>query len=109
MYLDSYIYCNKQFISVGVLLRKKISFIKFRVLLKESACYSAGFNVGNTVYEFSKRAINHYENGKQTDLLGYVVGYKKGNKLIATELVFPNQSCIKPRLSNSTRNDRGNI
>ena len=28
---------------------KKIFFIKFRVLLKESACYSAGFNVGNTV------------------------------------------------------------
>ena len=51
MYLD--IYCNKYFISVGVLLKKINFFIKFRALLKESACYSAGFNVGNTVSVYS--------------------------------------------------------
>ena len=43
------------------------------------------------LYEFSKRAVNHYENGKQVELLCYIVGYKEGNTLIGTELVFPFQ------------------
>lgn len=60
------------------------------------------------MYEFCKRAINHYENGIQRELLGYVVGYKKGKLLIGTELIFPTQSHVKPKVSDSTRNDRGN-
>ena len=55
------------------------------------------------LYEFSKKAVNHYENGKQRELLGYVIGYKRGQTLIGTELIFPTQSYIKP-----TRNDGGN-
>ena len=43
------------------------------------------------LYEFSKRAVNHYENGKQAELLCYIVGYKEENTLIGTELVFPFQ------------------
>ena len=43
------------------------------------------------LYEFSKKAVNYYVNGKQEELLGYIVGYKKENTLIGTELVFPFQ------------------
>ena len=35
--------------------------------------------------------MNYYVNGKQEELLGYIVGYKKENILIGTELVFPFQ------------------
>ena len=31
------------------------------------------------LYEFSKKAVNYYVNGKQEELLGYIVGYKKEN------------------------------
>ena len=43
------------------------------------------------LYEFSKKAVNYYVNGKQEELLGYIVGYQKENILIGTEIIFPFQ------------------
>ena len=46
------------------------------------------------LYEFVKKAIKHTsENGSQKQLMAVVIGYKKGNKLIGNELVFPDQTC----------------
>ena len=45
------------------------------------------------LYEFVKRATRHYEKGKQKQLMGCVVGFRKGNKLIGQELLFPEQTC----------------
>ena len=43
---------------------KKIFLIKFRVLLKESACYSAGFNGGNTVIYKEKKSLDIFDKSK---------------------------------------------
>ena len=42
--------------------------------------------------EFVKKATKHYET-TQKPLMAVVIGYRKGNKLIGEELVFPKQSC----------------
>ena len=52
------------------------------------------------LHEFVKKATRHYENGKQKQLMGCVVGFRKDNKLIGEELVFPEQTCPH---SNSTK------
>ena len=43
--------------------------------------------------EFVKKATKHYENDAQKELMACVIGYRKGNKLIGEELLFPEQSC----------------
>ena len=45
------------------------------------------------IQEFVKKATKHYENGSQKQLMACVIGYKKENKLIGEELVFPKQTC----------------
>ena len=56
-------------------------------------------------YEFTRKAIMHKDDdGKQIPLLAYVAGYIDGNKLIGTELIFPQQSVKGPNL-----NDLGNV
>ena len=50
--------------------------------------------------EFVKKATKHYENGFQKQLMACVVGYRKNNKLIGKELLFPKQSC--PHTSNTS-------
>ena len=42
--------------------------------------------------EFVKKATKHYSE-TQKPLMAVVVGYRKGNKLIGNELLFPKQSC----------------
>ena len=42
--------------------------------------------------EFVKKATKHYENDAQKELMACVIGYRKGNKLIGEELLFPEQS-----------------
>ena len=43
--------------------------------------------------EFVKKATNHFENGSQKQLMACVIGYRKDDKLIGEELLFPEQSC----------------
>ena len=43
--------------------------------------------------EFVKKATKHYEKNAQKELMACVIGYKKGDKLIGEELLFPKQSC----------------
>ena len=43
--------------------------------------------------EFVKKATKHYEKNAQKELMACVIGYKKGDKLIGEELLFPEQSC----------------
>ena len=45
------------------------------------------------LYEFVKRATRHYENGNQKQLMACVIGFRKKNKLIGEELIFPQQTC----------------
>lgn len=59
------------------------------------------------LYEFSKKAVNYYENGKQSELLCYIVGYKKENMLIGTELVFPFQKSDNSLSYSWEKKDRG--
>ena len=59
------------------------------------------------LYEFSKKAVNYYENGKQSELLCYIVGYKKENMLIGTELVFPLQKSDNSLSFSWDKKDRG--
>ena len=59
------------------------------------------------LYEFSKKAVNYYENGKQAELLCYIVGYKKENMLIATEIVFPLQKSDNSLSFSWEKKDRG--
>ena len=59
------------------------------------------------LYEFSKKAVNYYVNGKQEELLGYIVGYKKENMLIGTELVFPLQKSDNSLSFSWDKKDRG--
>ena len=59
------------------------------------------------LYEFSKKAVNYYENGKQAELLCYIVGYKKENMLIATEIVFPLQKSDNSLSFSWDKKDRG--
>ena len=59
------------------------------------------------LYEFSKKAVNYYENGKQAELLCYIVGYKKENMLIATEIVFPLQKSDNSLSYSWEKKDRG--
>ena len=59
------------------------------------------------LYEFSKKAVNYYENGKQSELLCYIVGYKKENMLIGTELVFPLQKSDNSLSYSWEKKDRG--
>ena len=54
-----------------------------------------------------KRAINYYENGKQMELLCYVIGHKIGNKLIGHELIFPLQMSDKSLNNSWEKRDRG--
>ena len=42
--------------------------------------------------EFVKKATKHYENDAQKELMACIIGYRKGNKLIGEELLFPEQS-----------------
>ena len=56
-------------------------------------------------FHFTQRAIMHKDdNGKQMPLLAYIAGYMDSNKLIGTELIFPEQSVNGPNL-----NDLGNF
>ena len=56
-------------------------------------------------YQFTRKAIMHKDdNGKQIPILAYIAGYMDGNRLIGTELIFPEQSVDGPNL-----NDLGNI
>ena len=57
--------------------------------------------------EFCKKAVNYYENGKQAELLCYIVGYKKENMLIGTELVFPLQKSDNSLSYSWEKKDRG--
>ena len=57
--------------------------------------------------EFCKKAVNYYENGKQAELLCYIVGYKKGNAIIGTELVFPFQKNENPLTFGWNKIDKG--
>ena len=43
--------------------------------------------------EFEEKAKNHFENGSLKELMGCVIGYRDGNNLIGTELLFPQQTC----------------
>ena len=45
------------------------------------------------LYEFVKKGTNHIMNGSQKELMACIIGYKDGNQLIGTEIVFPEQSC----------------
>ena len=54
-----------------------------------------------------KRAINYYENGKQMELLAYVIGHKIGNKLIGYELIFPLQMSDKSLNNSWEKRDKG--
>ena len=50
--------------------------------------------------EFTRRAIMNKDNdGKQIPLLGYVVGYRDDNRIIGTELVYPEQFIDGPNLN----------
>ena len=56
-------------------------------------------------YQFTRKAMMHKDdNGKQVPLLAYIAGYMDGDRLIGTELIFPEQSVNGPNL-----NDLGNI
>ena len=56
-------------------------------------------------YEFTRKAIIHKDDdGKQIPLLAYIAGYIDGNKLIGTEIIFPQQSVNGPNI-----NDLGNV
>ena len=56
-------------------------------------------------YEFTRRAIMHKnDDEKQIPLLAYIAGYIDGNKLIGTEIIFPQQSVNGPNL-----NDLGKV
>ena len=47
----------------------------------------------NVIDEFRKKAKQHKDdNGLQKELLAFVAGYKDGEVLIGTELIFPKQS-----------------
>ena len=59
------------------------------------------------LYEFSHKAVNYNENGKQAELLCYIVGYKKGNAIIGTELVFPFQKNDNPLTFGWNKIDKG--
>ena len=61
------------------------------------------------LYEFSKKAINYHENGKQMPLLCYIVGYRKENMLIGTELVFPFQKNDNSLTFGWDKKDKGNL
>ena len=61
------------------------------------------------LYHFSKKAINYYENGKQMPLLCYIVGYRKENMLIGTELVFPFQKNDNSLTFGWDKKDKGNL
>lgn len=61
----------------------------------------------NLIYEYVKRAIDYYENGKQMELLAYVIGHKIGNKLIGYELIFPLQMSDKSLNNSWEKRDKG--
>ena len=61
----------------------------------------------NLIYEFTKRAINYYENGNQMELLCYVVGHKRGNTVIGSELIFPLQMNDKSLNNSWETRDKG--
>ena len=47
----------------------------------------------NLIEEFFKRAVKERDDkGFQKELMAYVAGYKENDILIATELIFPEQS-----------------
>ena len=47
----------------------------------------------NLIEEFFKRAVKERDDkGFQKELMAYVAGYKENDTLIATELIFPEQS-----------------
>ena len=58
-------------------------------------------------YEFCKKAVNYYENGKQAELLCYILGYKKENAIIGTELIFPFQKNENPLNHGWNKIDKG--
>ena len=58
--------------------------------LEEDVCF---IYPGNVLDEFTKKAKNHRDDkGLPKELIAFVAGYKDGDVLIGTELIFPNQS-----------------
>ena len=58
--------------------------------LPEDKCFIYPENV---IDEFTKKARNHKDDkGVPKELIAFVAGYKDGDVLIGTELIFPKQS-----------------
>ena len=57
----------------------------------------------NLLYKFLKKAQN------RRDPIAYVVGYHKGDFLVANEMVFPNESCLNSKVSQFDKKDFGKL
>ena len=45
------------------------------------------------LYEFVRKGTTHVKNGFLKELMACIIGYRYGNQLIGTEILFPQQSC----------------